>query len=54
MGQGALPSGAPRLDACLAFSVFLSSPLQRGINLVPPVTPPYPADVQGDLLLPLI
>lgn len=55
MGQEAAALwGQPRLEACLLFSVFLSIPLQRGVDLVSPVAPPHPADMQREWLLPPI
>ena len=44
--------GHPRLEVCLLFSVSLSIPLQRGVGLVSPVSPPHPADMQREWLLP--
>lgn len=32
--------GHPRLEVCLLFSVFLSIPLRRGVDLISPVAPP--------------
>ena len=46
--------GHPRQEVCLLFSVFLSIPLQRGVDLVSPVAPPHPADMQREWLLPPI